>query len=126
MHFSGSMTLQLQRVDSAPTLLPKAQDAKAQADLRTALAAAKVRYADSRTYRGFTPAAAGKLASALAFNRSLKARVDQVSIRVATKTVLLLVTRSASGKVFCVADRGGKVTYGGQDARATAGCRGGW
>jgi hypothetical protein len=126
MHFTGSMTLQLQRVDTAPTLSPKAQDAKAQADLRSALAAAKVQFADSRTYRGFTPAAAGKLASSLAFNRSAKARVDQVSIRVATKTVLLLVTRSASGKVFCVAERRGKLAYGRRDARAAADCRGGW
>ena len=126
MHFAGSMTLQLQRVESAPPLSPKAQDAKAQADLRSALAAAKVRYASTRTYGGFTPAAAGKLASSLAFNRSAKARVDQVSIRVATKTVLLLVTRSATGKVFCVAERRGKVAYGTQDERAAAGCRGGW
>jgi hypothetical protein len=126
MNFKGTMELQVQRIGGAPTLSPKAQDAKAKTDLRSALAAAKVRYASSRTYRGFTPAAAGKLASSLAFNRSAKARVNQVSIRVATKTVLLLVTRSASGKVFCVAERRGKLAYGRRDARAAAGCRGGW
>jgi hypothetical protein len=126
MNFKGTMELQVQRIGGAPTLSPKAKNAKAQADLRNALAAAKVRYASARTYRGFTPAAAGKLASSLAFNRSAKARVDQVSIRVATKTVLLLVTRSASGKVFCIAERRGKLTYGRRDARDAAGCHGGW
>jgi hypothetical protein len=126
MNFKGTMELQVHRLGDAPKVSPQAQDAQAQADLRSALAAAKVQYARSRTYRAFTPAAAGKLASSLAFNRSGKAKVDQVSIRVATKTVLLLVTRSASGKVFCVAERAGNVAYGRRDARAAAGCRGGW
>jgi hypothetical protein len=127
MHFTGTMNLQVQRVDTASKLTPKAQDTKAKSDLRNALAAAKVRFTSSRTYRGFTPAVANRLETSLPFNGAGKARIGQVSIRVATKTAILLVTRSASGRAFCIAQRvGHKITYGSQDARRVAGCRGGW
>jgi len=127
MHFAGTMTLQVQRQSTAPKLSPQAQDTKAQSDLRNALVAAKVHLTDSHTYRGFTPLAANKLEPSLPFNSALRARVGQVSIRVATKTAILLVTRSASGKVFCIAQRaGGEIAYGRRDARTLAACRGGW
>jgi hypothetical protein len=127
MHFTGTMSLQVLRRDTAPKLSRKEQDAKAQADLRRALAAAKVRFTRANTYRGFTPVSANRLEPSLPFTSALKAKVGQVSIRVARKTAILLVTRSASGRVFCIADRiGHGVSYGRRDARRAVGCSGGW
>jgi hypothetical protein len=127
MHFSGTMSIQVLRRDTAPKLSRKEQDAKAQADLRRALAAAKVRFAGAHTYRGFTPVSANRIEPSLPFTSALRAKVGQVSIRVATKTAILLVTRSGSGRVFCIAERMGHgVSYGRRDARRAVGCSGGW
>jgi hypothetical protein len=127
MSFKGTMELHVQRVTSTPTLSPKARNKQAQADLREALAAAESHYTAHGTYRGFTPVVANRLESSLAFNAAGKARVGRVSIRVTTKNAVLLVTRSATGRVFCIAHRGGsKVAYGKRDAKTVAGCRGGW
>jgi hypothetical protein len=126
MLFAGTMNLQVLRRDTPPKLSRKEADAKAQSDLRAALAAAKVLFADTHTYRGFTPVMANRIEPSLPFTTALKARVGRVGIRVATKAAVLLVTRSASGKVFCIADRSGRVTYGSVDARRVSGCRGGW
>lgn len=127
MHLTGTMSLQVQRLDGSPKLSKKAQNAKAQLDLRDALAAAKVHFTDANTYRGFTPRVANRIEPSLAFNAAAKAKVGQVSIRVATRTVLLLVMRSATGRVFCIAERAGKgISYGMRDAKTGAGCRGGW
>jgi hypothetical protein len=134
IHFTGTMNLQVQRLPSAPKLSAKqlkalraSQNRKAQSDLRNALVATKVHFTNASTYGGFTPVVAGRLEPSLAFNGAAKARVGQVSIRVATKSAILLVTRSATGKVFCIAERiGKKIAYGTRDARTPAGCTGGW
>jgi hypothetical protein len=134
MTFSGTMNLQVQRLQSTPKLSPMelkalraSQNRKAQTDLRNALAAAKVHFTDAGSYGGFTPTAANKLEPSVAFNGAAKAQIGQVSIRVATKSAILLVTRSATGKVYCIADRaGGRTTYGTRDAPTVAACTGGW
>jgi hypothetical protein len=127
MSFKGTMELHVQRVDSTPTLSPKAQNKQAQADLRNALVAAETHYTAHSTYKGFTPVVANRIESLLAFNAASKAKVGQVSIRVAAKNAILLVTRSATGKVFCIAQREGqKIAYGTRDAKIVANCRGGW
>jgi hypothetical protein len=70
---------------------------------------------------------ANRLESSLAFNAAGKARVGKVSIRVANKSAVLLVTRSATGKAYCIAHRAGrKAAYGTRDAKTVAACRGGW
>jgi type IV pilus assembly protein PilA len=134
MKFSGTMNLQVQRLESTLKLSPKelkalraSQNRKAQTDLRNALAAAKVHFGNATSYEGFTPAVANKIETSLAFNRTAKARIGQVSIRVASKAAILLVTRSATGKIYCLAQRAGKkVAYGTRDARTVADCTGGW
>jgi hypothetical protein len=128
------MNLEVQWLDSKPKPTEKelqaqraAQDKAAKADLRNALVAAKVHFTDSGTYRGFTPAAAEKIEPSLTYNRLGKAKAGQVSIRLTGRSVILLVSRSASGKVFCIGQQAGKkIAYGKRDAKTVAACRGGW
>jgi hypothetical protein len=132
--FDGTMKMEVQRLDSKSKLTEEqlqaqraAQDKEAQSDLRNALVAAKVHYTESSSYAGFTPAVADKIEPSLTYNRSTKAKTGQVSIRLTGKDAILLVIRSASGKVFCVADQvGKKIAYGKRDAKTVASCRGGW
>jgi hypothetical protein len=134
MRFTGTMNVQVQRLNSAPKLSPKerkalraSQNRKAQTDLRNGLVAAKVHFTEHGTYAGFTPSEANRIESLLAFNAASKAKVGQVSIRVAARNAILLVTRSATGKVYCIAQREGrKIAYGTRDAKSVAACRGGW
>jgi hypothetical protein len=132
--FDGTMNMEVQRLDSKSKLTEEqlraqraAQDKEAQSDLRNALVAAKVHFTESSSYAGFTPAVADKIEPTLTYNRSAKAKTGQVSIRLAGKNAILLVIRSASGRMFCVADQvGRKIAYGKRDAKTVASCRGGW
>lgn len=132
--FDGTMSIQVQNLDSGskPTeqelqAQRAAQDKEAQADLRNALVAAKVHFTEAQTYARFTPAAAERIESSLTYNRSARAKTGQISIRLAGKSVILLVTRSASGTVFCIGQQSGrKIAYGKRDAKTVAACRGGW
>jgi len=134
MGFTGTMNVNVQQLESTPKptkeaarALKAAQDKKVQANLRNALVAAKVYFTDHNSYAGFNPAAAEKLEPSLAYNTSGTAKKGQVSIRAATKNAVLLVDKSASGTVFCIAEQvDGKVTYGKRDVKSVSGCTGGW
>ncbi|HEY3208346.1 MAG TPA: hypothetical protein VGL18_00920 [Actinomycetota bacterium] len=131
LHLTGTMNLQVQRGESAPKPAKQgkkqAQDRKAQSDLRTAMVAALTYYADHASFAGFTPSAAKSAAPTLAFNTSTKAKRGQVSIRVGGQSIVL-VTKSASGTVFCFGRNlnMGTDRYGKKDAKSYAACTGGW
>jgi hypothetical protein len=126
--FSGNLTLRIQATgsSSAGQANTEAADKKAQATLRSALAAAKVYFADHGSYRGISPKMLGKIEPTLAYDKSSTATDGVVSVRDASKNEVLLVTKSASGQVFCVVDSAVSVGYGKQDAKKTSGCTGGW
>lgn len=97
--------------------------------LTEALAAAQRYYRDQAdpTFAGFTPRTAEGTDSALTWNRSDTAVEGQVSVRAATKHNVLLVSKDASGSVYCVtADAQGQVEKGKVDAQKSAECTGGW
>jgi hypothetical protein len=126
---AGTMDVNLQRLDGqASAASPADQDRDAQAMLRNALVAAKTLYADRGTYKGLSPAMLAEIEPNVAFVTSPKASSDKVSIRVEGPKRLVLVTRSTSGNVFCIADavEGAGVTYGTANATAAADCSQGW
>jgi hypothetical protein len=105
----------------------QAQDDSAQSDLRNALIAARMYFVDGSTYVGFSPQEAAGVEPGLRWSTSATAMQGQVSIREATATSILLVTRSASGRIFCMGEVVGSATaYGKTDARSVSDCRGGW
>jgi hypothetical protein len=104
----------------------KAADAATQTDLRNAIVAARVYFADNNSYVGFSPGAAAGYEPGLRYNVAPAAVRGQVSIRGASTSSVALVERSSSGAVFCAADQGGTVTYGAVDAPTAAACLGGW
>jgi hypothetical protein len=126
---AGSMDVNLERLDGrASAASPADQDRDAQATLRNALVAAKTLYADRATYKGLSPAMLAEIEPNVAFVTSPKASSEKVSVRVEGPKRLVLVTRSASGNVFCIADaiEGAGVTYGTANATAAADCSQGW
>ena len=104
----------------------EADDAATQADLRNALFAAKTYFTEQASYTGFGPATASRFETSVRYTAEGPADIGVVSIRSVTTTSVLLVERSASGAVFCVADANGVTTYGSVDAASAAACRGGW
>jgi len=103
----------------------RSTDGSAKASLRHALAAAKTFFATHRTYTGLTPRAAGRLDSSLAWRAGGGVRTGAVTIRVAHKADVLLLTRSSGGS-WCIADVGGRTTYGRGSPAAAKTCAGGW
>jgi hypothetical protein len=97
---------------------------EAEAALRNALAAAKTFYADCGSYSGFGPDIAVAIEPALAYNTSSTATPGVISIRDVSTTTVLLVTATADGRPFCIADdtAAGLTTYGTVDAQAVAEC----
>jgi hypothetical protein len=137
MNFKGTMELQVQRLLSAPKPSSKElkalkvvkQDKEAQRDLLKALAAAKTSFVDWDSYAKVSPGTLERIEPSLTFDTSLKARLGQISLRQVTPNVVLLVTRSASGHVFCIGgDQSdtGHDHYGRQNARSLSRCTGGW
>lgn len=132
--FNGTMNLDVNRLEPAKpdkqsaSALKASQDKKAQRNLRNAMVAALTYFADHDTFAGLAPSDAKAIEPALTFNASRRAKKGQVSIRAPGHSAIVLVTRSASGRVFCFgrnvdtsANR-----YGTQDAKSFAACRGGW
>ncbi|MEX2458751.1 MAG: type II secretion system protein [Actinomycetota bacterium] len=122
-----------------PTFLgaqDRARDRQAQADLRIAVAAAKVHFTDGGTYTGFTGGAlgtAGDIEPAIAWiGPADPGPTRAVSIAVSAGDDLLLVRRSDTGAYFCLSDqqnvpgfsRGKGAAYGAVDTHAE--CVGGW
>lgn len=81
-----------------------AQDRAAQANLRNAIAAAKVYFTDGDTYTGFDPIAAASIEPSLTWTGDDPAFPGMVSINVASGNEVVLSTLSSSGQPFCIAD----------------------
>ncbi|NOY57176.1 MAG: prepilin-type N-terminal cleavage/methylation domain-containing protein [Actinobacteria bacterium] len=103
-----------------PTFLgarQKAQDRAAQSNLRNGLTAAKVFYVDGETYLSTniagTITAYEALEPSLDFDTLANVSTSKIGIPVATASTVVLVTESASGTFFCIADdtSGGGTTY---------------
>jgi hypothetical protein len=101
--------------------------AKAQQDLRNALVAALTMYTDGETFVGFTPEVAASIEPSLTYNAAPSARVDEISIRDATRSTIVLATMIVDGDVFCIAEdeATGTTSYGVMDAQTAADCDGG-
>lgn len=100
-------------------------DRVAQSDLRNTLAAALTYFTDGDTFVGFDPEQALLIEPSLEYDTSPLASVGIVSIRDVAVDHVLLVTRSESGHVFCVADdrtASGGTTYGTIDAQTVDEC----
>jgi hypothetical protein len=127
--FKGDMTIQIQQAPAPGSIKaePTAQDKKAQADLRSALAAIKVAVVEAGSYQAVSPKSLHAVVPSLQFDTDSKAHKGVISIRAASNDSILLVTRSASGQIYCLADSAtAGVSYGTKDARNVKDCAGGW
>jgi hypothetical protein len=130
--FTGKMAIQIMQIPTEPgggnsSSGTGAEDKAAQSLLRNALVAAKTFFVDKDSYLGLTPHALHSLDPTLNYNTASKAKKGEVSVRSVSKNSVVLVTRSASGHVYCISDvaRSGTI-YGNQDAKRTSDCSGGW
>lgn len=112
-----------------PTFLglrKRAQDRAAQSDLRNALTASKAFYTDSDTYVGFNGVTEGEaIEPSLTWNDAATSTAGQVSVRAVAATTVMVVTESASGDIFCLADNAGATvtgTHASTDPTTVAGC----
>lgn len=80
------------------------QDKVAQSTLRNALVAGKVSFTDCDCFTRVTPREMGAIEPAIEFNEGDLGRPLEVSIRDISRYTMLLVTRSRSGHVYCIAD----------------------
>jgi hypothetical protein len=96
--------------------------------LDRAVAAAQVFYADqvTPTFAGFNPKTAEGTDSSLTWNKSATATDGVVSIRVAQKNNVMLVSKDATGTYCISANSSGAVSKGKVDAHGPAECAGGW
>jgi hypothetical protein len=128
--FKGDMAIQIEQAAAPPetgAAGPTADDKKAQADLRSALVAAEVVLVDSGGYQDVSPRSLGAVEPSLEFNTASKARNGVISIRAASANSILLVTRSGSGQIYCLANSATSgVSYGTTDAKTVKNCTGGW
>jgi hypothetical protein len=105
-----------------------AKDEAAKSVLQNAIEAAKT-YSLTGTYNGWTPAQGRSIEPSIRWAGSTPARANVVSIDLAAGDQLVMSTKSASGKPFCIADNAGVVAYGRMDgagATAATSCTGGW
>jgi type IV pilus assembly protein PilA len=111
----------------------RSQDRAAQSNLRTALAAALTTWAQEGKYDGFNGATAEAAEPVFDWQAAdAEPEVGQITIQVAAGTELLLVTKSGTGKYFCLRqlasspafDKGSGVAFA--NVNETAECTGGW
>jgi hypothetical protein len=102
-----------------------AKDQAAQSALRNALASAKTYFVEGASYDGWTPAQGQSIEPSIRWAGSDPVRLNVVSIDVASGEQVVMSTKSASGKAFCVADTPSGDVYGSVDA-SKAVCSGGW
>jgi len=108
-----------------PDPVAASQDQVAQADLRTALIAAKTYWADAATYAGWSPSAAAGIEPSLSWNDAAPAANATISIDFVSQSQVVMSTKSASGTAFCIADDAvGGVSYGTVDADGATGVSG--
>ena len=106
-----------------PRQNPALPDRYVQSDLRNALVAARTYFTDGGTYTGFDPKSALKYEPSLTYDTATTASTTSISIRDVSDTSVLLVEKSTSGAVYCIADREpGGTTYGAADAQTVADC----
>src|SRR5207249_7525503 len=91
-----------------PTFLgarKRAQDKAAESNLRNGMAAAKTFFTDQDVYTGFNAAQGTAIEPSLSWNDAgPPATINNVSVRGVSATQVALVTLSASGTPFCIAD----------------------
>ena len=110
----------------------RAEDRAAQTDLRTSLAAAITYWAEAGDYTGLDVTAAKQAEPQIDWVAAGSAAKGQTTIQVASGPSLLLVSESASGTYFCVAqiasnpatDRGRGTAF--TDVDTIPECTGGW
>ncbi len=105
-----------------------AQDAASQSALESAVEAAKT-YAISGSYDGLTPGRGKSIEPSIRWAGDTPAKANVISIDLAAGDQLVMSTKSASGKPFCIADNAGVAVYGkvdGAGATAATSCTGGW
>jgi type IV pilus assembly protein PilA len=110
----------------------RAQDKGAQSNLRTSIAAALTEWSESGSYTGFTVAVAEAIEPSLHWKDNGGPGTGQILIQVAAGPDLLLVTKSGSGRYFCLRQRvnspvwekGQGATFPAVDTLAE--CTGGW
>lgn len=99
-----------------PTFLglrQRAQDRSAQSNLRNGLTAAKAFYTDGETYTNFDNTDGEAIEPSLAWTAAASPAEGEVKVLAASGDVVRLITLSASGDVFCLADNAGANEYGG-------------
>lgn len=110
----------------------RAEDRKAQADLRDALAAALTHFAEAGVWDDFDALVAAEIEPKVPWLDGGAPAGDQISIQVRAGSELLLVRRSTSGAFFCVAQiaaspattRGSGAVF--TDVDTVAKCTDGW
>lgn len=108
---------------TALDLVPKADDASAEVMLNSALTGAQTWWAENGTMVGYGPAAAAEFEPDVRFDAAPVAQTQQVSIRGADATSVVLVTRGGTG-ALCLGLTDGVVSYGRADAASAAQCVG--
>ena len=113
-----------------PTFLgarKRAQDRAAQSNLRNAIAAAKTFFTDNDIYTNFNAAAAAGIEPSLTWVDGGAAAINEVHIKLASATQVVMTTLSGSTTPFCIADDSTTGThYGKVDVATYALCTGGW
>jgi type IV pilus assembly protein PilA len=114
-----------------PTFLgarKRAQDKAAESNLRNGMAAAKTYFTDQDVYTGFNAAQGLAIEPSLTWDDAgPPATINHVSVRGVSATQVALVTLSASGTPFCLADDATAGSHFGKvDATNYATCTGGW
>lgn len=110
-----------QTARTAATGLEQAKGVRADALLIGAAGVAHSYLASNGSFEGFSPAAAGQLDPAFAWNADPTASPGAVSIRGVTATSLVLVTQG-SGRPLCLAIESGSTWRGATDAASAADC----
>jgi hypothetical protein len=103
-----------------------AQDTAAESALQSAAIAAKTASAETGSYAGLTAAVAAQTEPSIQWTDGAPASVGQVSIRGASASGVVLVTKADSGDVLCMGLTPTGQTQGKQDATSAAACTGGW
>lgn len=135
-HFGGVVVLVLagvlvstgcvQAAQQQVNQIDPAQDTASQATLIQAANAARTATAETGSLADFNAAAAQAVEPSLVWTDNAAAAAGQISIRGASADGVVLVTKSGSGNVLCIALSSAGQTMGKQDAASAAQCTGGW
>jgi hypothetical protein len=110
---------------SALSSADAAKDQAAQSALTNALEAAKTYFVEGATYDGWNATQGQSVEPSIRWTGANPVRPNVISIDVASGEQVVMSTKSASGKAFCIADTPSGDVYGNVDA-SEAVCSGGW